>query len=87
MASQNPRMQHLSAEMPAAGTVALTGSAQSLSVDGRGLLITVTGNIVFTTQNGSTVTWNSIPVGIWGGVTVRTIVSCTATGYILDAVA
>lgn len=83
MAKQNPRMQHLSAEMPAAGGTAITGSAQALAVDGRGLLITGTGNIEFTTMNGSTITWNSIPVGIHGGITVRTIVSATATGYVL----
>lgn len=68
---------------PAIGAVAITGSAQSLTQPGRGLLITVTGNITFVTKGGNTVTWASIPVGIHA-ITVKSISNgATCTGYVL----
>ena len=83
MGIQNPRMAtHVSASDPAVGSVALMGSVQTLATSGRGLLITVTGDIEFTMQDGSTVDWDDIPVGIHA-LTVATIVSATATGYVL----
>lgn len=68
---------------PAQNAVAITGSAQSLTQPGRGLLITATGNITFVTAGGSSVTWASIPAGIHP-ITVKSIsAGATATGYIL----
>jgi hypothetical protein len=67
---------------PAVGAEALTGSAQTASKVGRGLLITATGNIVFVTSGGDSITWSSIPVGVYP-ITVKSITSCTASGYIL----
>lgn len=82
--SQNESMNDAArASQPATGAVALAGGAQALAVTGRSLLITGTGNISFTMQDGtSTITWNSIPVGEWH-LTVRSIQSCTASGYVL----
>lgn len=84
MADLNSRMAgHVSASDPAVGAVAITGSAQTLSTSGRGLLITTTGNITFVTQDGSSITWASIPVGIHP-VTVKSISNgATAAGYVL----
>lgn len=83
MANLNPRMAKDSAPTdPAVGSVAITGSAQTLSTTGRGLLITETGDIAFSTQDGSSVTWNNIPVGIHP-ITVRAISSASASGYVL----
>lgn len=70
------------ASQPATGAVAITGAAQTLAVTGRSLLITGTGNITWTLQDGSTITWTGIPVGEWH-ITVRAITSATATGYVL----
>lgn len=84
MATLNPAMNDAArADQPATGAVAITGAAQTLDVTGRYLLITVTGNITFTMQDGSSVTWASIPVGLYK-MTVRSISNgATVTGYVL----
>ena len=84
MANLNTAMNDAArASQPATGAVAITGAAQTLATTGRGLLITTAGNITFTTQDGSTVTWASIPVGIHA-ITVRAISNgATAAGYVL----
>ncbi len=83
MADLNTRMAvHASSTDSAVGAVALAGGAQTLSTTGRGLLILTTGNIVFVMQDGSSITWNSIPAGLYP-LTVRSITSCTAAGYVL----
>ena len=67
----------------AMGAVAITGTAQTLATSGRALLITSTGGITFTMQDGSSVTWNDVPVGLWP-LTVKAIANgATATGYVL----
>lgn len=66
----------------AIGAVAITGAAQTLATTAVGLLITTSGNITFTMQDGSSVTWNSIPVGVHP-LTVRSISAATAAGYVL----
>ena len=80
MGNQNPRMQHASADMPAVGAVAL--SVTTYSPHGRALLITVSGNITFKTQDGSTIVWASCPVGIHS-VSVSEVTANAATGYVL----
>lgn len=71
------------ASQPATGAVAITGATQTLSVTGRGLLIVTAGDITFTLQDGTAVTWTSIPVGIHP-LTVRAITAgATAAGYVL----
>lgn len=83
MASLNQRMNEITPTDPAVGAVAITGSSQTLSTSGRGLLITVTGDITFTMQDGSSVTWASIPVGVYP-LTVKSITTgATCTGYVL----
>lgn len=79
----NQRMNELTPSDPAIGAVAITGSTQNLATSARGLLITTTGNIAFTMQDGSSVTWNSIPVGVYP-LTVKSITTgATAAGYVL----
>ena len=68
---------------PAQGAVEISGSAQSLDQPGRALLITVTGDITFTTAGGNDITWEGCPVGIHA-ITVKSIANgATVTGYIL----
>ena len=58
-------------------------AVQVYTQPGSGLLITATGNITFITAGGDTVTWTSIPVGKYDGLTVKEITAATATGYVL----
>jgi hypothetical protein len=67
---------------PAIGAVAITGSAQTLAVSGRGLLVTTTGNLVATMQDGSSITWASVPVNVYP-LAIKAITSFTGAGYIL----
>lgn len=80
MGNQNPRMQHTSADMPAIGATAI--SVTTYSPHGRALLITVSGNITFKTQDGSTVVWANAPVGIHP-ISVSEVTANAATGYVL----
>lgn len=82
MAAPNPAMQDAArASQPGTGAIELTTGA--LATTGRGLIITTTGNIVFVMLDGSSVTWNSIPVGMYGGLCIKSITSVTAAGYVL----
>lgn len=68
---------------PAIGAVAITGSAQTLTNPGRGLLVTVTGDITFTTAGGDEIEWPDCPVGVHP-ITVASISNgATVTGYVL----
>jgi expansin (peptidoglycan-binding protein) len=82
MSEPNRHLQYCTDAAPAQGCVAIAGGAQSLATRGRGLVVTVTGNIVFVMEDGSSMTWNSIPVGHYP-FTVRSITSATVTGYVL----
>ncbi len=84
MADLNTAMSDAArASQPATGAVAITGSLQTLAVTGRGLLITATGNITWTLQDGTTIAFTGIPVGQYD-ITVRSIANgATATGYVL----
>lgn len=83
MAVQNDYMNRGGSEnAPAVGCVAITGAEQVLATTGRKLVITTTGNITFKLQDNSTMTWSSIPVGVYE-FTVRSITSATAAGYVM----
>lgn len=81
MAEQNRWMNIAGSEdAPYVGAVAI--SATTYSPYGRGLLVTTAGNIEFVTQDGSTIVWASIPVGIHE-ITVKSVTAATAVGYVL----
>lgn len=69
-----------SEDAPGVGAVAI--AVATYNPMGRKLLITTAGNITFLTQDGSTVVWASIPVGIHD-ITVKQITAATAVGYVL----
>lgn len=80
MGNQNTRMASPGADAPGIGAVAL--SVTTYSPHGRYLLITVSGNITFKTQDGSTVVWATCPVGVHK-ITVSEVTANAATGYVL----
>lgn len=81
MGDQNSRMQHVTDAGPAVGATAI--AVQTYSPHGRGLLITVSGNITFKTANGDEVVWASCPVGVHA-ITVSEVTANAATGYVLE---
>lgn len=81
MATLNAAMSDAArASQPYTGCVAL--SVSTLSTTARGLLITTTGNITFTMQDGSEMVLTAVPVGHYP-FTVRAISVLTAVGYAL----
>jgi hypothetical protein len=85
MSEPNKRMQYPTDAGPALGAVAITGAAQTLATRGRGLHITVAGNITFTMEDGTSMTHTatSLPIGFYP-FTVRSIDNgATAQGYVL----
>lgn len=81
MANLNEAMSDAArSSQPYTGCVAL--SVATLATTARGLLITTTGNITFTMQDGSTMALTAVPVGEYR-FTVRAISVLTAAGYAL----
>lgn len=66
----------------AIGAIAIVGGAQALATTGRALEVTVAGNISFTLLDGSTMTLTGVTVGTHSW-TVKSIQSCTLSGYVL----